>query len=162
MLVKFSAVMKIRIIITVFLIILFASASAFADTARVITKENAIRNDCKFFSPVKVKLKYNDEVEVISKEGDWFKVKYKDKTGCIHKSAVEEKSVSLSGVFGSKKQASSDEVALAGKGFNPQVESSYKNKHPEMNFNAVDSVEKYKVSEERLSKFIKDGGLKQP
>ena len=36
-----------------------------------------------------------------------------------------------------------------------------------MNFNAVDSVEKYsvekyKVGEERLAKFIKDGGLKQP
>ena len=58
------------------------------------------------------------------------------------------------------KETSSDEAALAGKGFTPEVESSYKQKHPEMKFAEVDKVESYKVDAATLQTFIKEGGLK--
>ena len=58
------------------------------------------------------------------------------------------------------KQTSSDEVALAGKGFTPEVESGYRAKHPEMNFAEVDKVESYKVDPATLQAFIKEGDLK--
>jgi len=58
------------------------------------------------------------------------------------------------------KQTSSDEVALAGKGFTPEVESGYRAKHPEMNFAQVDKIESIKVDSTTLQAFIKEGDLK--
>jgi hypothetical protein len=57
-------------------------------------------------------------------------------------------------------QTSSDEVALAGKGFTPEVESGYRAKHPEMDFAQVDKVETFKVDPATLQAFIKEGDLK--
>ena len=57
-------------------------------------------------------------------------------------------------------QTSSDEAALAGKGFTPEVESGYRAKHPEMDFAQVDKVESYKVDSATLQAFIKEGDLK--
>ncbi len=142
---------------------IFSFTLANADTLSVITKENAIREDCRFFSPIKAKVRYNDILDVTSIEGDWFRVKFKNLKGCIHKSAVEKKQFSLSGLFVSKEaSASRDEVALAGKGFNPQVENAYKKNHPEMNYHDVEIIEGYNVSEESLKKFIQNGGLNFP
>jgi hypothetical protein len=58
------------------------------------------------------------------------------------------------------KQTSSDEVALAGKGFTPEVESGYRSKHPEMDFAQVDKIESFKVDSATLQAFIKEGDLK--
>ena len=58
------------------------------------------------------------------------------------------------------KQTSSDEVALAGKGFTPEVESGYRSKHPEMDFAQVDKIEGFKVEPASLQAFIKEGDLK--
>jgi hypothetical protein len=57
-------------------------------------------------------------------------------------------------------QTSSDEVALAGKGFTPEVESGYRSKHPEMDFAQVDKIESFKVDPAALQTFIKEGDLK--
>ncbi len=57
------------------------------------------------------------------------------------------------------KQTSSDEVALAGKGFTPEVESGYRSKHPEMDFAQVDKIEGFKVDPATLQAFIKEGDL---
>jgi len=143
-------------------ILTFCPVVLHAESLRVVTRENALREDCSFLSPVKANLSYNDQIEVISGEGDWFKARYKKVKGCIHKSAVTEKKVSLSGGAASKtSSASEDEVALAGKGFNPQVEESYKRKHAELDFSKVDGIEKFKIPEEELIIFIRNGGLDQ-
>ena len=134
-----------------------------ADTARVIVRENAIREQCRFFAPVKAKIRYNDLLTILSKSGDWYKVRFKGVSGCVHKSAIEEKSFKLGGGFSSQGQTPSrDEVSLAGKGFNPQVEASYKGSHPELDFRTVDAIEHFQVSSEALSEFLKDGGLSEP
>jgi hypothetical protein len=57
------------------------------------------------------------------------------------------------------KQTSSDEAALAGKGFTPEIESGYRQKHPELNFAQVDRVETLRVSPGKLDACIKEGGL---
>ena len=155
--------MKKKVLIITLLGLVLIPAVVSAEKAKVITKENAIRKDCKFFSTVKTKVKYEDDLEIISQEGDWFKVKFGKTKGCIHKSAIEKKKFSLTGLLGSgSEDTSSDEVALAGKGFNPQVESSYKKKHPDLNFGLVDEIESYTVSDKRLKNFIKKGGLTLP
>jgi len=141
------------------LVIALFSASSFAETVRVVTKENAIREDCRFLAPVKNKVYYGDELEVSARNGDWFKVKFRNVNGCINKNAVVDKTVSLSDVSTKGHTTTRNEVALAGKGFTAEVEKSYKGKHPELDFNAVDGIEEYKVSEEALKIFITAGGL---
>jgi hypothetical protein len=152
-----------KLLIIALFMIIAASTPVRAETVTVITKQNAIRTSCKFFSPVKATVGYDDVLEVVSKEGDWFHVTFKGVEGCIHKSAVQKKSLSLSKLTGSQgKGTSGEEVALAGKGFNPQVEAAYKNKNPELNFGAVDRVESYKISDSELMQFIQKGELSLP
>lgn len=57
-------------------------------------------------------------------------------------------------------QTKSDEVALAGKGFTPEVENGYRAKHPEVNFAQVDKIETFTVDPATLQTFIKEGDLK--
>lgn len=141
------------------LVIALPSVSSSAETVRVVTKENAIREDCRFLAPVKNKVYYGDELEVSVKDGDWFRVKFRNVKGCINKNAVTDRIVALSDVSAKGHTASSNEVALAGKGFNPEVEKSYRGRHPELDFNAVNSIEEYGISEEPLKIFITTGGL---
>ena len=145
----------------ILLLFLTSPSLVYAQTLTVITKQNAIRESCRFFSPIKKTVVYNDVLEVTSQQGEWYMVNYKGIQGCIHKSAVEKKSFSLTSLGSSGGQsASGEEVALAGKGFNPQVESEYKRENAGLNFNAVDRVEGYKVTETTLLNFIQKGKLK--
>lgn len=105
-------------------------------------------------------------VNVHSQAGDWYKVEYQGQVGWIHRQAFPAPSAgskfSLSGLLGGApvKGTSSDEAALAGKGFTPEIESSYRTKHPEMKFGEVDKVEANRVDPAKLQAFIAQGGLK--
>lgn len=106
------------------------------------------------------------EVTVQQQAGDWYKVEYQGKSGWLNRQAFPAPATgskfNLPGMlFGAPvKETSSDEAALAGKGFTPEVESSYRQKHPEMKFAEVDKVEAYRVDPAKLQAFIKEGGLK--
>lgn len=157
--------MKTLFFTITFLFFILASVLVFADQASVITKENAIREYCKFFAPIKSSVRYNDVLDILSPQGDWFKVKYRSVEGCIHKTAVQQRTVSFTGAPVSGKGAGSiseGETSLAGKGFNPQVEASYKTKHPEMKYYLVDGIEKYEVPDKDIAQFVTGGGLNQP
>jgi hypothetical protein len=149
------------LLIFVFSTFIIASAnSASAETVTVTTKQNAIRESCKFFAPIKATVHYNDVLDVITQSGDWYQVTYKGIQGCIHKSAVEKKSLSFGRLDLSGGQTTSgEEVSLGGKGFNPQVEAAYARENPGLNFQAINTVEGYKVSDDKLINFIQSGKL---
>ncbi|WP_420266098.1 hypothetical protein [Candidatus Magnetominusculus dajiuhuensis] len=141
------------------MLLLLVPALVYGETMQVITKENAIRADCNFFSAVKAMVKYADALEVVSTKGDWYMVSFGGKSGCIHKSALNKTAVQLAKTQGGSHAASNEEVSLAGKGFNPQVEDAYKKKHPDLDFNLVTKVEGFTVPVEKVAMFIKAGGL---
>lgn len=136
--------------------------SAGAETVQVTTRENAVRSDCRFFAPVKLKVVLGDRLTVNSRKGDWLQVGAKGVSGCIHKSAVEERNFSSAGRGAATGGASSDEVSLAGKGFSPQVEAGYRKSGKNLNYTAVDEIVRLTVSEKSLDSFVKQGGLIQP
>lgn len=136
--------------------------TAAAETVAVTTRENAVRSDCRFFAPVKLKLLLGDRLTVNGHKGDWFLVSAKGINGCIHKSAVEERKFSSAGRGAATAGTSSDEVSLAGKGFNPQVESGYRKSGKNLNYAAVDEISRQSVSDKKLDLFIRQGGLIQP
>lgn len=154
--------MKIRIV-CLFLFFFYFTTLSWAESVMVLTKENALREGPKFFAPVKIQVKYSDMLEVIDQEGDWYRVRFKNVIGYIHRTAIEKKIISLTETGRTQKHAPSDaEVALAGKGFNPQVERAYKNKHPEMNYTLVNRVETFGATDTEVRDFIKKGGLQEP
>ncbi len=92
-------------------------------------------------------------------------VRFNETEGWIHKSAVEkkEKKELRPILLGAEMaQEDSNEVTLAGKGFNPQVEKDIKTKNSELNFAKVDQIESRDPDAKALEQFIKKGGLKLP
>ena len=148
----------------IFFIALFGMTcmSAAAETLKVTTRENAVRGECRFFAPVKLKVSLGDQLTVKGRKGDWYLVSAKGVNGCIHKSAVESRTFAASGRGAAGGGTSADEVSLAGKGFNPQVEAGYRKSGKNLNYTAVDEIVKYTVSEKSLETFVLQGGLIQP
>jgi hypothetical protein len=102
------------------------------------------------------------EVGVLSRSGDWVQVNYQGKTGWLHKTAFPQTTgVKLPGLLtgGPVRESKGDEVALAGKGFTPEVEAGYRQKNPGLNYAQVDQVEQFQVNPTQLAAFIREGGL---
>jgi hypothetical protein len=151
-----------RISLIAILLCSMLSVSAAAETVRVTTRENAVRSECRFFAPVKLKVLLDDRLTVSSRKGDWLLVNAKGVEGCIHKSAVDSRNFSAAGRGAATGGTSSDEVSLAGKGFNPQVEAGYRKSGKDLNYAAVDEISRLSVSDKNLEAFIRQGGLIQP
>ena len=55
--------------------------------------------------------------------------------------------------------ASSDEVALAGKGFSQEIETEYKKQNRSLDYAWVDRMLTFKVSDAEALRFMQEGGL---
>ena len=78
----------------------------------------------------------------------------------VHESAVEARTFKLAAMDkGLKTQATAGEVALAGKGFNKEVENSYKARNTGADYDAVERMLKIAVSPEAVLAFLKKGRL---
>jgi len=143
--------------------LLLMASVALAATLKVITQEAMIRKDKRFFAPVVARVAYGEVIQELQRQGDWLRVSYRGKEGWIHISAVQEQKFELSSLStGRAQETSREEVALAGKGFTPEVEKAFREKNPKMRFDLVDHVQGYKVAESRLQAFIRAGNLKEP
>lgn len=151
-----------RTIIITILLCSLSCLTAVAETIQVTTRENAVRSECRFFAPVKLKVVLGDRLTVRGRKGDWYLVSAKGVNGCIHKSAVESRSFAAAGKGARSGGTSADEVSLAGKGFNPQVEAGYRKSGKGLNYAAVDEISRIAVDEKSLESFVVQGGLIQP
>lgn len=57
-------------------------------------------------------------------------------------------------------KASGKEVALAGKGFNAEVEAQYRKGHRNVNYPAVDRMELVQISPQEMATFLEQGAVK--
>lgn len=135
---------------------------ALAASYRIVTEEAVLRKDRKFFAPVVARVSYGEVVEDSGRKGDWLRVRYKGKQGWVHISAVKEKAIRFTTGSGKAQDAGRDEVALAGKGFTPEIEQDFRRRNPGMRYDLVDQVESSRISENELQTFIQGGGLREP
>jgi SH3-like domain-containing protein len=104
---------------------------------------------------------YGERVAVVTAQGDWLQVQGAAGTGWLHKSALTEKRVVLKAGAGNVGSAASgEELALAGKGFNSDVEADFKKKNAAIDFGPIDRMEKIKVSGAEAQAFLAEGGVK--
>ena len=106
-------------------------------------------------------ISYGTQVNVASRQGPWVKVTGpQGKTGWLHESALSEKELAMvSGGTEAATGASGEEIALAGKGFNDQVEKEYRKQNEDLDFNRVDRMEKIVVTPEQAEAFLAAGQI---
>ena len=142
---------------------LLAAFSAYSQGIMSIqVKETPLRSSPNFLGKVIAQIGYTEQVEVISEKAGWSEVNVvsSGQNGWIHTSALTSKTIILDpGVDDIERAASSDEIALAGKGFGPEVEAQYKADNSGVNYTVVDKMEKVVVSEDKMAKFLEAGGM---
>jgi hypothetical protein len=153
--------MKKKIRWLLLLCLCLVSSFVFAATVTVITQEGTIRKDKRFFAPLVIRAPYGSVIEQTAREGDWLRVSFQGKEGWIHISAVQAQKISPT-TGGKAQEASKDEVALAGKGFTPEVEKAFRDKNPKMRYDLVDQIQSTKSDETKLQAFFQSGNLKEP
>lgn len=145
-------------------VLLFAAAaSAFAQskTMSVTVREAPVRATPGFLGKVITDLPYGTRVEVVRTQSGWVEIKIPSGkgSGWMHSSELTQQQLALRAGSNVNQGASGNEVALAGKGFNAQVEQQYKSeKH--LDYSWVDKMEKISYPPERLVQFLQAGDLK--
>lgn len=140
-------------------LLLAGAAIAATETVTVIVKKTSIRRDRQFYAATLAEAEFGDVFAVLAREKGWVKVGTKSGEGWLHESAVTAKKVAASSQGPAGGSVAAEDVALAGKGFNPQVESVYRQKNPQADFAAVDRMEKLGASEKAVASFLSDGNL---
>jgi len=128
----------------------------------VQVQDGKLRADPSFLGKILGSVAYGDSVSVIRQQEPWLFVSTRtgQLTGWIHSSALTEKEIVLrAGDANVQKTASQREIALAGKGFNPQVENEYKKRNPNLDYDLIDRMERIIVSDEEIRQFMKAGKL---
>ncbi len=141
--------------------VLLVPTAALATSLSVQVEEGQVRSTPSFFGEIVDKVVYGESVDLVKEQGPWRMVNTPRKPGgWIHQSAVSESKVELAPGGDVSEGASGKEIALAGKGFNADVENAYKSGHQQMSFVWVDNMEKFTVNNADVEQFIKQGGLK--
>jgi uncharacterized protein YgiM (DUF1202 family) len=136
-------------------------ATAAPTTMSVQVKSGQVRATPSFLGEVVAPISYGDRLQVLDTQGEWSKVTtLGGKTGWVHSSALTKKKIAMTaGSQNAQTGASGDELALAGKGFNSDVEADFKAKNRNVDFTWVDRMEKMRVSPESKQRFLKEGGI---
>ncbi len=134
-----------------------------AELLSVQVQSGQVRETPSFLGKVVTTVPYAQSVETLGGQGPWQQVRTPDgKVGWLHASALTGKRLQAQSGGGSVSAgASGDELALAGKGFNSDVEARFKADHREVDFTWVDKMYKFNASPSQIADFMKVGGLKQ-
>lgn len=127
----------------------------------VQVKEGQLRSAPSFLASIVGPVSYGDRVETVQKQGDWVEVKSpKNLRGWIHQCALISKQVVLNPGAQTQSAADSKEIALAGKGFNADVENQYRKNNARIDYTWVDRMETIRISTDQMISFLDEGKVK--
>lgn len=127
----------------------------------VQVKTGHARSTPSFLGKIVATLSYGDPVQVQGAKGPWMLVDLSDAgNGWIHMSSLTRKKIVLNpGDADVQQAAAGDEIALAGKGFNEQVEGEFKAQNPAIDYTWIDKMEKIVISQDQMLQFLEEGDL---
>ena len=134
-----------------------AAQVAVNGTLYVAVKTVDLKSSTGFFASNRGKLNYGDRVTVLRVSGRFVEVRSaanSSLTGWTASANMSPRQV----VSGTANSASAREVAMAGKGFNQEVEQSYRTQQ-NLNYDDVDRVEAYTLDFVALERFLREGRL---
>jgi len=135
------------------------------ETMSVQVKESEVRAAPSFLGKIVAKVVYGDRVTLLDKSGSWNKVSLKGGApqGWMHSSALTTKRIVLqTGQADVKTGADQNELALAGKGFNDQVEASYVKQNKKLDYAWINKMETFNVAPEDMNSFLAKGEVATP
>lgn len=144
------------------LALVLTTAVALAAAVKTMSVQNRkadLRDTPTPFGRVLASLSYGDQVTVEEQNGPWMKISLAGTSGWVHSSVLTPKRIIMKSGEDSQTAASSDEVAMAGKGFNPEVEAQFKANHKDIDFKWVDRMEKIVIPPQKIKAFVNEGGL---
>jgi len=148
--------------IIAFCMVLFITGMVSAQVSRggtlyVAIKTVTLKSSTGFFAGNRGTLNYGDRVTVLQVSGRFVEVRSATNSsisGWTPSANLSTRQI----VSGNTSTASAREVALAGKGFNQEVENAYR-AEGNLNYADVDTVERITVSETDLRQFLTEGRL---
>lgn len=140
------------------------SHSAAGEFLNVQVKQAQVRSEPSFLGKVTTTAAYGEKVEILEDRGAWKNVSIRKTKGWVHASALTTKTIALqAGKADVKTGATSSELALAGKGFNPKVEAEFKSQNKHLDYAAIDRMEKaYTFKPGKVRDFLRDGQVRPP
>jgi SH3-like domain-containing protein len=156
---------KLRIFLVTFLLVCLTALAAFAAGQKMMSvqvNKGVVRLTPSFLGGVVTQLSYGDRVYVLEEKRSWTRIGLSENAakGWIHSSALTPKIIVLkAGSENVQVAASSEEIALAGKGFNQQVESEFRAKNSNLDFTWIDRMETFVVSQKQMKQFLNEGEL---
>jgi uncharacterized protein YgiM (DUF1202 family) len=145
------------------LVLLLGSAGVAANPEEmsVQVKTGELRATPSFLGKIVGRVAYGERVGVLEVRSPWIKVQASNAgsvAGWIHESALTQSRIALkAGGTDVQQTASGDELALAGKGFNEQVEESFKAKNPKVDFAWIDKMETFVATDDEMRRFLEQG-----
>ncbi len=136
-----------------------------AGTHTVLTARASLRAGPTFGARLAGTVVRGARVTRIEERGGWLRVRAEDGTeGWLHRSAVtaQRYEVRTEGRRDPGTGATVDEVALAAKGFSPEIERADRSSAQDADYNAVDRIEAWvalAVSDEEVQAFMREGEL---
>ena len=118
-----------------------SSQSASSSTMYVAVNITELKSGTGAFANTVGTLNYGTRVTVLQESGRFMQVR-SDANPSLSGWTAGANLTTKQIVPGTTSTATAGEVALAGKGFNKEVEASYRNQHGELNYAAVDLIEK--------------------
>lgn len=137
---------------------LAVAATAWAASGRVtvVVEQAKVRKSRAFFAAPVATVKYKDTLAAGEPQDGWVPVTVSGTKGWLHESAVGSKAGTLKGGWDGDDEAGQDEVTLAGKGFNAEVEKAHRSGDAG-DYEAVDAMQRRSVSDADLLAFMRAG-----
>lgn len=145
-------------------LVLLAAGLAWAagQAMSVQVREGQLRAQPSFLSAIVATLGYGERVQVSGEQGAWRQVTSgQGASGWMHLSSLTPKQVVLQAGEGlATGGASGEEMALAGKGFNKEVEADFAARNRGADFASVNRMEQsHRFTPAQLEAFVREGGL---
>jgi hypothetical protein len=125
----------------------------------VAVKTVSLKSSTWFFAGTNGTLAYGSQVKVLAANGKWLQVQSAAQTslsGWTESANLTSKRITASSGTTS---ATASEIALAGKGFNEEIEGVYKSENANLDYDDVDAIEAIVVPIADLQKFVVEGHL---
>lgn len=149
--------MKIKVLLV--LLAVCAGVALAAAPMSVQVQSCKVRATPSQLGKVVATVAYGDVVQAGAPQNGWYQVTANGVTGWVHESALSKKVVAMrSGTSDAATGASTDEVSMAGKGFNPQIEAEMK-AQGKLDYTWVDKMSEFKTKEDEIALFRAQGSL---
>lgn len=149
--------MKIKVLAV---LLALSAGAALAAPMSVQVRNGKVRATPSQLGAAVATVEYGAVVQAGALQKGWYPVTMADgKTGWLHESALSRKPVAMrAGTTDAATGVSSDEVALAGKGFNEQVETKLR-KEGKLDYTWVDQMSAFEAGADQITQFRAQGNL---